>query len=200
MQSFITVIKDKRSNKHQVFEVTNKTFVNLKELQQPPSSDQLWYRKNESDGSFAIVSMSDGRALKCYLETSQVMLCDISEGDLWVMEDRNIVCKTTSQLMYFDDNNVLYCGDKMNKRKSVCEFQKVVCSCLHVAMVKNTYHCRHLVCLSLVSTVVLYDVIFHHFYLQCHIIIILDCHELCRKISCVVLTMTHKADSDKAST
>ena len=97
MQSFIIVCADKRSSWCQVFEVENRQFVSLNELQQPLSSNQLRYRKDEFDGSFAIVSMSNGRALKCDLESFQVMLCNDSEElDLWVMKGSYIVHKRTS--------------------------------------------------------------------------------------------------------
>ena len=134
MQSFIIVCEDEGSSLHQVFEVENRQFVTLNKLQQPPSNDQLWYRKGESDGSFAIVSMSNGRALKCYQASSQVLLCNDSERDLWVMKGSYIVCKRTSQLMYLDDLNLLYCGDE-NKQVKSFRFQKVVCRCSN--------HCCH---------------------------------------------------------
>ena len=139
MQSFIIVCEDERSSWHQVLEVENRQFVSLKVLQQPPSSDQLWYRKDEPDGSFAIVSMSDGRALTCDPEASyvQVVQCDATEErDLWVMKGSYIVHKKTSQLMYFGDYNVLYCGDEMKMyHKTSFKFQKVVCRCSN--------HCCH---------------------------------------------------------
>ena len=128
MQSFIIVCEDERSSRCQVVEVENRQFVTLNKLQQPPSSDQLWYRKDESDGSFAIVSMSNGRALKCDLESSQVVLRDVSERDLWVMKGSYIVCKRASQLMYFGCHNFLFCGDE-NKQVKSFRFQKVVCRC-----------------------------------------------------------------------
>ena len=130
MQSFIIVCEDKGSGWHQVFEVENRQFVSLNKLQRPPSSDQLWYRKDEPDGSFAIVSMSDGRPLKCDLETSQVVLCDVSERDLWVMKGSYIICKRTSQLIYPNSKRSLYCSDEMKKSKEMTfKFQKVVCRC-----------------------------------------------------------------------
>ena len=138
MQTFIIVCEDKGSSWRQVFEVTNRNFVNLKESQQPPSSDQLWYRKDESDGSFSIVSMSNGRALKCSEpEASQVVLCDISERDLWMMKGSYIVCKRTSQLMHLGDHKTLYCGDekKLHKKRKSFKFKKVVC--------RGSYNCCH---------------------------------------------------------
>ena len=132
IQSFIIVCEDQESSWCQVFEVANKQFVNLNKLQRPPSSDQLWYRKDEPDGSFVIVSVSDGRALKCDLESSQVVLCDASERDLWVIKGSLIVCKRTSQLVYADNNKSLYCGDEKEKSKDTTKsfkFQKVVCRC-----------------------------------------------------------------------
>ena len=136
MQSFIIVCENKRSSWCQVFEVENRQSVSLKKLQRPPSSDQLWYRKDESDGSFVIVSMSDGRALKCDKESSQVQLCNVNSGelDLWVMKGSYIMCKRTSQLMYLGDHNLLYCGDEKKQVKSF-RFQKVVCRCSN--------HCCH---------------------------------------------------------
>ena len=136
MQSFIIFCEDEGSSLHQVFEVANRKFVNLKELQRPLSSDQLWYRKDEPDGSFAIVSIKDGRALKCSEpEASQVVLCDVSEErDLWVVKGSYIVCSRTSHLMYLGDHNTLYYGDEMKKVKSF-KFQKVVCRCSN--------HCCH---------------------------------------------------------
>ena len=146
MQSFIIVHEDTvhedtvhedtvhedTGSRCQAFEVTNMTFVNLKELQQPPSSNQLWYRKDAPDGSFVIVSMGNGRALKCDQASSQVVLCDVREGDLWVTKGSSIVCKRTSQLIYADSNKPLYCDDeiKMNKKMTKSfKFQKVVCRC-----------------------------------------------------------------------
>ena len=129
MQSFIIVYENEGSSWCQVFNVENKLFVSVQKLQRPPSSDQLWYRKDEPDGSFAIVSMSNGRALKCDPETSQVLLWnDSEERDLWVMKGSYIVHKETSQLMYLGCHNSLYCGDEKKKAKSF-KFQKVVCRC-----------------------------------------------------------------------
>ena len=129
MQSFIIVCEDEGSSWCQVFNVENKLFVSVNKLQQPPSSDQLWYRKDEPDGSFAIVSMTNGRTLTCDRETSQVLLCNVSEErDLWVMKGSYIVHKRTSQLMYLGCHNLLYCGDEKKKVKSF-KFQKVVCKC-----------------------------------------------------------------------
>ena len=135
MQSFVIFCEDEGSSLHQVFEVANRRFVNLNKLQRPLSSDQLWYRKDEpSDGSFAIVSMSNGRALKCSEpEASQVVLHNDSEKrDLWVMEGSYIVCKRTSQFIYADSNKLLYCGDEIKKSKETTKsfkFLKVVCTC-----------------------------------------------------------------------
>ena len=131
MQICIIVCEDERSSRCQVFEMENRQYVSLKILQRPPSSDQLWFRKDEPDGnSFALVSMSIGKALKCSDPgTSQVVLCDVSERDLWSMNSSSyIVCKRTSQLMYLSDHNTLYCGDEKKQVKSV-RFQKVVCRC-----------------------------------------------------------------------
>eukprot|EP00731_Ephydatia_muelleri_P010061 Em0005g647a len=96
----------------QVFQLGNERFVYPKKRQSPPSSDQLWWRKDGPDGSFTIVSMSNGRALKRDPESSQLRLCDVSEeGDQWMMEGNNIVCKQTSTILFCDEKSVLYCHD-----------------------------------------------------------------------------------------
>ena len=126
MQIFIIVCND-TTHRGQVFQLGNKRFVYLKERQTPPSSDQLWCRKDGPDESFAIVSMSNGRALKRDLASSQLQLCDVSEeGDQWMMEGNNIVCKLTSTML-FSDKSVLYCDDKGFKHSLT--FQKMVCRC-----------------------------------------------------------------------
>ena len=59
----------------------------------PLTSEQQWfYCKEEHDGSFVIISVSHGKALKCdgavYEDASlQVVLCDISDGDQWIMKE-----------------------------------------------------------------------------------------------------------------
>ena len=130
MQSFIIICEDEGSSWCQVFEVENRQSVSLKKLQQPPSGDQLWYRKDGPDGSFAIVSMSNSRTLKCDPETTQVQVvqCDASERDLWVMKGSYIVHKRTSQLIYLGDYNLLCCGDEKKQVKSF-KFQQVVRRC-----------------------------------------------------------------------
>ena len=125
MQIFIIVCND-TPHRGQVFQLGNERFVYLKKRQTPPSSDQLWYRKDGPDGSF-IVSMSNGRALKRDPESSQLRLCDVSEeGDQWMMKGNNIVCKQTSTIL-FSDKSVLYCDDKGLKHSFT--FQKMVCRC-----------------------------------------------------------------------
>ena len=124
MQIFIIVCNDTT----QVFQLDNNWFVYLKERQTPPSRDQLWYRKDEPDGSFTIVSMSNGIALKCDPESSLLRLCDVTEkGDQWMMEGNNIVCKLTSKKLFFDEKSMLYCDDKgFNETKHSFTFQKMV--------------------------------------------------------------------------
>lgn len=127
MQAVVIVNDDTR-----VFEVTNISHVSLKTIQQPLSSNQLWYRKCVSGEEFLIISMGDKKALKCV--ESQIVLCDISEGDKWKMDGNNIVHTGTSKLMYFDEHDLLYCGDKNSKevkqqKKNAFTFQKVVCRC-----------------------------------------------------------------------
>ena len=127
MQIFIIVCND-TPHRGQVFELGNMQFVFLKERQTPPSSDQLWYRKDGPDESFTIVSMSNGRALKCDPESSQIMLSE--EGDQWMMEGNNIVCKLTSTMLFCDEKSVLYCDEKgFNETKHSFTFQKMVCRC-----------------------------------------------------------------------
>ena len=129
MQICIIVCND-TSHRGQVFQLGNERFVYLKERQTPPSSDQLWCRKDGPDGSFTIVSMSNGIALKRDHETSQLRLCDVSEkGDQWMMEGNNIVCKLTSTMLFCDER-VLYCDDKgYHETKHSFIFQKMVCRC-----------------------------------------------------------------------
>ena len=85
-----------------MLKVENIAWVKLKPRKTPPSDDQLWYRiDDQPNGSFAIVSMSNGRALKRDPESSQLLLCKASEeGDQWMMEGNDIVLKTPSTLMY----------------------------------------------------------------------------------------------------
>eukprot|EP00731_Ephydatia_muelleri_P010027 Em0005g613a len=123
---FIIVCND-TSHRGQVFQLDNERFVYLKERQTPPSSDQLWWRKDGPDGSFTIVSMSNGRALKRDPETSQLLLCDVSEeGDQWMMKGNNIVCKLTSTMLHSDNKSVLYCYDKgFNETRHSFTFQNM---------------------------------------------------------------------------
>ena len=127
MQIFIIVCND-TPHCGQVFQLDNDWIVYLKERQTPPSRDQLWYRKDQPDGSFTIVSMIYDVALKCDPETSQLRLCDVSEKeDQWMMEGNNIVCKLTSKKLFFDEQGMLYCDN--NGTKHSFTFQKMVCSC-----------------------------------------------------------------------
>ena len=128
MQIFIIVCND-TPHRGQVFELGNMWFVFLKERQTPPSSsDQLWCRKDGPDESFTIVSMSNGRALKRDPESSQIMLSE--EGDQWMMEGNNIVCKLMSTMLFCNEKSVLYCYNKgFNETKHSFTFQKMVCSC-----------------------------------------------------------------------
>ena len=127
MQIFIIVCND-TSHRGQVFQLDNDWIVYLKERQTPPSSDQLWWRKDEADGSFTIVSMIYDVALKC---DPQLRLCDVSEeGDQWMMEGNNIVCKQTSAKLFFDEKSMLYCDDNdFNESKHSFTLQKMVCRC-----------------------------------------------------------------------
>ena len=85
--------------------------------------------------------MSNGRVLKCDLESSQVVLCDVSEErNLWVMNSSYIVCKRTSQLMYLGNYNLLHCSDNTKS------FKWYAGALIIVAMVKTTYLCRYLMC------------------------------------------------------
>ena len=130
MQIFIIVCND-TPHRGQVFQLDNGWIVYLKERQTPPSSDQLWCRKDGPDGSFTIVLMSNGIALKRDPESSQLWLCDVSEkGDQWMMEGNNIVCKLTSEKLFFDEKSMLYCDDNsFNEFKHSFTFQKMVCRC-----------------------------------------------------------------------
>ena len=130
MQIFIIVCNN-TSHRGQVFQLVNMKFVFLKERQTPPSSDQLWWRKDEPDGSFKIVSMSNGRALKRDPESSQLWLCnDSEEGDQWMMEGNNIVCKLTSTMLCFGDKSVLFCDETgFAETQHSFTFQKMVCRC-----------------------------------------------------------------------
>ena len=116
-----------------MLEVENIAWVKLKPRKTPPSDDQLWYRiDDQPNGSFAIVSMSNGRALKRDPESSQLLLCKASEeGDQWMMEGNDIVLKTPSTLMYMylGNHDVLYCGDKEKKevKKQKKRFSFLVC-------------------------------------------------------------------------
>ena len=97
---------------------------------EPPNSEQQWfYRKMEDGESFVIISVSHGKALKCDDASLQVVLCDISDGDQWMMKDHYIISKRTSKVMYVNDHKQLYCGDKDNPKviKSL-KFKNTVCS------------------------------------------------------------------------
>ena len=134
IQIFIILCTDV-SGSSQVLEVEHIEFVKLKQRKTPPSNDQLWYWKDDQpNGSFAIVSKHNCKALKCDPESSQVVLRDVNEeGDQWMMEGKDIVCKTPSTLMYMylGDHDVLYCGDKEKKevkeQKKHFTFLEVVC-------------------------------------------------------------------------
>ena len=70
-----------------MFEVQNISYISLSEG--PPTSEQQWlYCKEEHDGSFVIISVSHLKALKCDDAEVQVALCDISDGDQWMMKDK----------------------------------------------------------------------------------------------------------------
>ena len=130
MQIFLIVCND-TSHPGQVFQLMNMQFVYLKERQTPPSSDQLWYRKDGPDRSFTIISMSNGKALKCDPKSSQVVFCGVSEeGDHWEMDHEKIVHKPTSKPLFFDKKGALYCDGSgfegfMEERNSFT-FQKMV--------------------------------------------------------------------------
>ena len=134
IQSFIILCTDV-SDSNQVLEVENMEFAKLKPRKTPPSDDQLWYRiDDQPNGSFAIVSKHNFKALKRDPESSQVVLHDISEeGDQWMMEGKDIVCKTPSTLMYMylGNHRALYCGDKekkeVKKQKKHFSFLEMVC-------------------------------------------------------------------------
>ena len=130
MQIFIIVCNN-TPHHGQVFQLVNMNFVYLKERQTPPSKDQLWWKKDGPDRSFTIVSMSNGIALKRDHESSQLRLCKASEeGDQWMMEGNNIVCKQTLTNLYSDEKSALYCDDKgFNEFKHSFTFQKMVCRC-----------------------------------------------------------------------
>ena len=78
-----------------------------------------------------------GIALKRDPETSQLRLCDVTEeGDQWMMEGNNIVCKQTSAKLFFDEKSMLYCDDNgFNETKHSFTFQKMVLGC--VTFLKN---------------------------------------------------------------
>ena len=130
MQIFIIVCNN-TPHRGQVFQLGNERFVYLKERQTPPSSDQLWWRKDGPDGSFTIVSMSNGRALQHDPESSQLRLCDVSEeGDQWMMEGNNIVCNLTSKKLIFVEKSMLYCYETgYAETRHSFTFQNMVCRC-----------------------------------------------------------------------
>ena len=72
---------------------------------------QLWYCKKLSDGSFAIISAHNGKALKVNNTSSQVVFSDNDHGEHWEMrEDHLIRIKGTSKVVYVNEENFLYCG------------------------------------------------------------------------------------------
>ena len=112
-----------------MFEVQNINYIHVREGPAPTSEQQWFYRKVEHDGSFVIISMGHGKALKCEDASLQVALCDISDGDQWMMKDHYIISKRTSKVMCINDHNILHCGDKDNPKviKSL-KFNNMVCS------------------------------------------------------------------------
>ena len=120
-----------------MFEVENFQFVKLKQRKTSPSDDQIWYKKYQSDGSFIIVSKHIKKAIKHDPESSQVILCSVTDRDHWKMDDisNKIVCMTASKplYIYLGDHDALFCGDEENKevkkQKKTFSLLEVVSRC-----------------------------------------------------------------------